>query len=88
MSDMKKRLAEFLEMPQEIILNLPLVSILGSEEVSVENFKGVIEYTEERVRIGTSCGVLKISGKKLTLRQITSEKIVVTGVVAGLEYLL
>ena len=85
---MLKKLAGILDLPREVTMNLPLITVTGSEQVSVENFKGVIEYTAERVRINTPCGVLKITGRGLTLKQITSENILVVGSVTGLEYLL
>lgn len=84
----KKTLARMLELPKEIALNLPLISMTGNEELGIENYKGVIEYTEERIRLNTSCGVLKIEGKKLLLKQITTESMVVTGYIRKLEFLL
>jgi len=85
---MFKKLAGMLDLPREVTMNLPLITVTGSEQVSVENFKGVIEYTTERVRINTPCGVLKIVGRGLTLKQVTSENILITGGVSGLEYLM
>ncbi|MCL2699115.1 MAG: YabP/YqfC family sporulation protein [Defluviitaleaceae bacterium] len=85
---MLKKLSGMFDLPHEVTRNLPLITITGSERVSIENFKGVIEYTEERVRINTPCGVLRIAGRGLALKQVTSENILVTGGVTGLEYLL
>ncbi len=84
----KSKITNMFDLPKEIVMNLPLITITGSEEIAIENFKGVIEYTPERIRINTSCGVLKIMGRGLLLKQVTSENILVTGNVAGLEYLL
>lgn len=77
-----------LELPREIILNLPLITITGNQEMSIENYKGVIEYTEERIRINTTCGIMRLEGKKLFLKQITSESILVTGNITKFEYLM
>ena len=84
----KSKITSLFELPTEVMLNLPLISITGSELVTIENYKGVIEYSEERVRINTSSGILKIEGKSLTLKQITAEEITVKGIVTKLEYLL
>jgi len=85
---MLKKLVGALDLPREVTMDLPLITVTGSEQVSVENFKGVIEYSEQRVRINTQCGVLKIVGRGLTLKQLTSENILVTGSIMGLEYLM
>ncbi len=85
--NIKKKLVNTLELPKEIIFNLPLITIVGNEEINIENYKGVIEYSPEKIRINTACGVLKINGEKLSFKQITAENIIVTGVIQTLEYL-
>ena len=85
--NIKKKLVNTLELPKEIIFNLPLITIVGNEEINIENYKGVIEYSPEKIRINTECGVLKINGEKLSFKQITAENIIVTGVIQTLEYL-
>ncbi len=85
--NIKKKLVNTLELPKEIIFNLPLITMVGNEEINIENYKGVIEYSPEKIRINTACGVLKINGEKLSFKQITAENIIVTGVIQTLEYL-
>lgn len=84
---LRKHMTEALELPKEILLNLPLVSLIGREEVTIENYKGILEYGEETVRIGTVAGILQIEGKGLCLKQLTAECMVVTGCVEKLEFL-
>lgn len=84
---LRKNVTEALELPKEIMLGLPLISLLGREEVTIENYKGILEYDEESVRIGTAAGTLRLSGKGLCLKQLTAECLVVTGALDGLEFL-
>ena len=86
--NIKNKLTSAFDLPKEIILNLPLISVIGKEEITIENYKGIIEYSEERVRLNTSCGVLKVEGKSLFLKKITTEYILITGNITLLEYLL
>ena len=83
----RKHVTETLDLPKEIMLNLPLISMVGQEEVTIENYKGILEYGEEIVRIGTAAGALQISGKKLCLKQLSAECIGVTGRVEELRFL-
>ena len=82
----KREITAALALPKEIVLNLPLISLYGNEELKLENYKGVVEYTDERVRIATSIGVLRIEGRALLLKQVTSEKISVNGVIVKIEF--
>ena len=55
----RKQMTEALELPKEIMLNLPLISFIGREEVAIENYKGILEYSEQTVRVGTAAGILE-----------------------------
>lgn len=87
-SNIKKTITSMLELPKEVVFNLPLISVIGNEQINIENYKGIIEYNLERIRINTSCGIMKIEGKNLLLKQITAENISVTGSISKLEYIL
>ena len=84
---LRKNVTEALELPKEIMLNLPLISLVGREEVTIENYKGILEYGEELVRIGTAAGVLRLTGSGLCLKQLSAECMVVTGRIEKLSFL-
>ena len=83
----KRDITAALALPKEIVLNLPLITMYGNEELNLENYKGIVEYTNERLRISTSIGVLKIEGRNLLLKQVTSEHITVAGGIVKIEYI-
>ena len=85
--NIKKNFVETLKLPKEILLNLPLISITGKEELMIENFKGILEYSTEKIRINTSCGILRIIGKSLFLEQITSECLIIRGIILVIEFI-
>jgi sporulation protein YqfC len=84
---LRKNMTEALELPKEIMLNLPLITLVGREEVTIENYRGILEYSEEMVRIGTAAGVLCLKGNGLCLKQLSAECMVVTGKVDFLGFL-
>lgn len=86
--NIKNKVIKALELPREILLDLPVISLIGNEEMEIENYKGIIEYTEEKIRIGTNSGTLKLEGKRLLLKHITSENILVAGKISKIEFIL
>ena len=72
-------LAHFLELPKELVMGLPRITVLGNIQMNVENHRGIIEYTSERVRIATNIGELWVTGTDLALRTIFPEEIAVDG---------
>lgn len=82
----KEKFSELLELPKELVLDIPRITIVGKGDMMIENYKGVIEYGSGRIRISTGIGVVKISGAGLIIREITSEDIIISGGIHSLEY--
>jgi sporulation protein YqfC len=82
-----RRLAEMLELPKEVVFNLPVIQALGSEEVSVTNYKGLVEYNEQYIRISAGTGIIHLEGARLVLRQITADHITISGRIKKIEFL-
>ncbi len=83
----KERLTEVLELPKEIVLNIPKITMIGNSNFVVENYKGIIEYGNKRIRINTGKGLMKIQGDGLSIREITSENIIIVGKIGSLEFI-
>ena len=49
-------------------------------------YKGIIEYSKEIIRINTSEGVLKISGKAMDIKNIITEEVVIRGEIISIEF--
>lgn len=79
-------LAHKLDIPQDIVLDLPRITMLGNKQVLIENHKGIIEYTSTLVRIKLSQGELVIIGTQLLLGNLQAEQILVEGVVGEVKY--
>lgn len=83
----RKFFASFFELPSEIVLNLPLITLVGKDELNIENYKGIIEYSDVKIRVKTTCGILKIEGRALTIKQLTNENLVIRGHITELLYI-
>ena len=49
----KSKIAEKLNIPEDIAEGLPIVTVTGKNEIYVENYKGIIEYSQNCIRIQT-----------------------------------
>lgn len=81
----KYNISEALELPIDIIMDLPKLTLIGNIEASLLNHKGIIEYTKETIRINTKSGVFKIIGQELEIKTILSEEIIVVGKIEKIE---
>lgn len=84
--EIKKGLAEILELPQDIILDIPKITMVGNLQIYIENHKGIIEYTKSRIRINSKSGILRIIGNNLVLKSILTDEIIIIGEIQEVEF--
>ncbi|MGB7606036.1 MAG: sporulation protein YqfC [Lutisporaceae bacterium] len=82
----KETISNALELPKDIVLDVAKITLIGSNNVTVENHKGIVEYNEDQIRINTGSGVLTINGLKLNIKSILQEEITITGEVQCISY--
>ena len=79
MKKLKEKLSEALEIPKEISMDFPRITLIGKNQMYVENSKGIVRYTDTEVQIHTSCYFLKISGVQIQIKQMTGELMEICG---------
>ena len=80
-----KKVAELLEIPPDIVLDLPRVTMVGNIEITLENHRRIIEYTPARLRLALPQGELIVSGNELILVSLAQEEVVIRGRIKSLE---
>lgn len=79
------KIDRLLEMPQEVYTDTPKITIIGFNEMIIENFKGILEYEDYYIRINTSLGIVNINGYELKLENMTNDDIKVKGKVESID---
>lgn len=72
------KITAFLEMPEEIMTDKPRITMLGFDELAIENYKNILEYDEIFIKVNTYIGVININGIGLKLIQMNKDDILVT----------
>lgn len=79
-------MVESLELPKDLMYGASIVTITGRREVLIENYKGILEYTEEYIKIQAKNVKLTVYGKQLSIEYYTNEDMKVVGFVKSIEY--
>jgi sporulation protein YqfC len=82
----KQRLANILDIPKDVMLDLPKIVMVGNVQVFLENHSGIIEYTSNIIRAQTNVGEIRIEGNNLSLKNILPDEIVVEGIIYSLSF--
>lgn len=80
-----RKIDNILEMPKEIYTNEPKITIVGFNEMLIENYKGILEYEEYYVKVNTHIGIININGFNLKLEQMTGDDIKIIGDIDSME---
>lgn len=83
---LKERLASAVSMPKDVVLGAAVVTIIGAGEVCIENYRGIIEYTDILIRVQTKGYQIKLQGKHLQIEYYTNDEMKITGRIVSLEY--
>lgn len=77
---------EMLELPKEVIYKVPKITIIGFEEIYIENYKGILEYEDFFVRINTEIGNININGFNLSLNEMTGDNLKLKGKIENIDF--
>lgn len=79
----RHKFQDAMEIPKELLKNYSRVTIIGNEDVWIENYKGILEYSEEIIRLAND---ICIYGQNLSVEEITSEDILIIGKINNIEF--
>ncbi len=82
----KSGISEILELPKEVTLNLPKINIVGNNQVYVQNHRGIIEYTSQRIRLNSTIGIIRMLGNNMVIKNIEKSEITITGCFISIEF--
>ncbi|MBP3603736.1 MAG: YabP/YqfC family sporulation protein [Lachnospiraceae bacterium] len=83
----KEIVVESLKLPKDSMLGASIVTVTGNTEVFVENYKGILEYSDELIVLqGKNCKI-ELVGKRLNIVYYTNEDMKIGGRISCIRYL-
>ena len=83
----KNQLSSLLDVPPEVVSDLPKITMMGALEFQIENYTSLLEYTMDRIRISTTVGVIVIDGHEMQAIKMTDELIKIKGNIRNINFL-
>ena len=83
----KEQIVESLKLPRDILTGAMKITLTGSREAWIENYRGLLEYTQEQILLqGKTCQVC-FEGSQLTIDYYTNEDMKISGCICCVRYL-
>ena len=86
MDEVRKNLAEVFELPKDVMLSLPKITMIGNLQIHIENHKEIIEYSSNLIRILAKNKKIVIQGEDLTIKNIVVNEINIIGKIEEIQF--
>ncbi|MCH1624979.1 sporulation protein YqfC [Ferdinandcohnia quinoae] len=84
---MKSWITNKMELPADVIMDLPRITMIGQLHIYIENHRGLLTFSDQEVRLLLKQGQLLIKGKSFVIKTILPEEIMLEGKIEHVHYL-
>ncbi|HBI03689.1 MAG TPA: sporulation protein YqfC [Paenibacillaceae bacterium] len=77
----RKVAAGVLDLPKDITMEMPRITMIGQYQMYIENHRGVLHFSDKELRLLLTKGQLMIKGSNLVIRAILPEEVLVEGII-------
>lgn len=82
----KQVLIEKLDLPRDVVLDVPKIIVIGRDEITIENHKGILLFDESHIKINTNSSPITIKGSKFEILYIAAGTITISGHFDSIQY--
>lgn len=82
----KRTVVSALGLPRDVILGDPLISFVGQCQVNIENYRSILIYTDELIKIQARTSRILVHGRGLSIEYYTADEMKITGKIHSLEF--
>ncbi|CAN7316608.1 sporulation protein YqfC [Rossellomorea sp. LjRoot5] len=84
---MRKWMTQKMDLPEDVMMDLPRVTMIGQIHIYIENHRGLLTFTDREVRLVLKQGQLLIKGEQFVIKMILPEEILLQGKIVEVIYL-
>lgn len=82
-----EKISDNLNISKDILMGASIMHITGQYEMYIENYKNIIEYKDDSVRLqGKNCKIL-ITGKNLHIDYFNNDDMKISGRISNIEFI-
>ena len=83
---LNEKIAEFIDVSRDVILDTYLIRTLGAREMAVENYKGILEYGKNMIKLKANPDNISVFGDDLELLSISDDSVCIKGEISKIEF--
>ena len=83
---LRKLTAQFLDLPKDVVFDIPRMTMIGNMQLYIENHRGVMEFSDKLLKLRLTSGYVEITGQDLVIRAILTEEVFIEGIINNVAY--
>lgn len=81
-----RKISGKLRIQENILVKAPVLTSYGKYRLCIENYRSILEYREEQIRIQTKLGKISIQGQHLVIAYYRDECMCIVGEISCIQY--
>lgn len=83
----KELMVESLKLPKDSMLGASIITVTGNTDIFIENYKGILQYSNELILLqGKNCKI-ELKGKRLNIVYYTNEDMKISGIIESVCFI-
>ncbi|REJ27714.1 sporulation protein YqfC [Caldibacillus debilis] len=78
---LRKWIAKQLDLPEDVMMNLPRLTMVGQIHLYIENHRGLLSFSDSEIRVRLIRGQLLVKGSSLVIKAILPEELLLEGMI-------
>ncbi|MBQ8043304.1 MAG: YabP/YqfC family sporulation protein [Clostridia bacterium] len=83
---MVDRIADFLEMPEELVGDNTKITLVDNKYLYLEGKNQIMDYYDHYIKIKTKKVTITLDGKKMEIKEINDNELVIEGEMLNISY--
>lgn len=83
---LKRGLIKYMALPQDIILELPRITMIGQIHIYVENHQGLEVFSENELKLKAPKGYIQITGTSFVLKMMYPAEVLLEGTISDVKF--
>ena len=81
-----ERVSEALELPGELMANMPKLTMTGNRRLHIEGHKGILQHDSDMISVNGVVMLLKVHGDALEIVSMSAEELLIAGRINSFEF--
>ena len=83
---MREKIADAIDISKDIIMDTVLIRLIGTHKVTLENYKGILEYSDRQIKVRAKPKCVCIQGSSLEIICLTDELLNIRGYIEKISF--